>query len=236
MTSIIVTNAAIMSLEKYPQTKEKSSLINKLNQMFSWIFTAEMLIKLAGLGLKEYVRDSFNLFDAFIVILSVVDNIMFYSVGSNASGGGVMVLRSIRLLRVFKLARNWKSLRVLISKMISTLPNLASFGLLLFVFLIVFVILGLQFFSSTVYLDENDQLVSADRGVPPLNNFQNLFNATTTVFAVMMTDNWNTIMYQYYRGLGISAQIYFVGTVVVLNIVLLNLFLALFFDSFENPK
>jgi len=195
MTSIIVTNAAIMSLEKYPQTKEKSSLINKLNQMFSWIFTAEMLIKLAGLGLKEYVRDSFNLFDAFIVILSVVDNIMFYSVGSNASGGGVMILRSIRLLRVFKLARNWKSLRVLISKMISTLPNLASFGLLHFVFLIVFVILGLQFFSSTVYLDENDQLVSADRGVPPLNNFQNLFNATTTVFAVMMTDNWNTIMY-----------------------------------------
>jgi len=143
MTSIIVTNAAIMSLEKYPQTKEKSSLINKLNQMFSWIFTAEMLIKLAGLGLKEYVRDSFNLFDAFIVILSVVDNIMFYSVGSNASGGGVMVLRSIRLLRVFKLARNWKSLRVLISKMMNTLPSLASFGLLLFVFLIVFIILGL---------------------------------------------------------------------------------------------
>ena len=171
MTLIIVVNAAIMSLEKYPQTKDFSSSINKLNQIFSWIFTAEMIIKLAGLGLKEYVRDKFNLFDALIVILSVVDNIMFYSVGSNASGGGVMILRSIRLLRVFKLARNWKSLRVLISKMINTLPNLASFGLLLFVFLIVFVILGLQFFSSTVYLDENDQIVSADRGAPPPNNF-----------------------------------------------------------------
>jgi len=111
--------------------------------MFSWIFTVEMIIKLVGLGIKEYVRDKFNLFDAFIVILSFVDNIMFYAVGSNASGGGVIILRSIRLLRVFKLARNWKSLRVLISKMINTLPNLASFGLLLFVFLIVFVILGL---------------------------------------------------------------------------------------------
>jgi hypothetical protein len=39
--------------------------------------------------------------------------------------------------------------------MMNTLPNLASFGLLLFVFLIVFVILGLQFFPGTVYLDEN---------------------------------------------------------------------------------
>lgn len=154
-----------------------------------------MIIKLVGLGIKEYVRDKFNLFDAFIVILSFVDNIMFYAVGSNASGGGVIILRSIRLLRVFKLARNWKSLRVLISKMINTLPNLASFGLLLFVFLIVFVILGLQFFSCTVYLDQNDKVVDASQGVPPANNFENLYNATTTVFAVMMTDNWNSIMY-----------------------------------------
>jgi hypothetical protein len=122
--------------------------------MFSWVFAGEMLLKLAGLGLKEYVRDKFNLFDAFIVIMSMIDNIMFYAVGSIASGGGVMILRSVRLLRVFKLARNWKSLRVLISKMMNTLPNLASFGLLLFVFIIVFVILGLQFFPSTVYLDK----------------------------------------------------------------------------------
>jgi hypothetical protein len=163
--------------------------------MFSWVFAIEMLIKLAGLGLKEYVRDKFNLFDAFIVILSIVDNIMFYAVGSNASGGGLMILRSVRLLRVFKLARNWKSLRDLISKMMNTLPNLASFGLLLFVFLVVFVILGLQFFPGEVYLDKNDKIVDADHGDPPLNNFENLYNATTTVFTVMMTDNWNVIMY-----------------------------------------
>jgi hypothetical protein len=224
-----------MSLEHYPETKTFAKLINRLNQMFSWVFAGEMLVKLVGIGLKEYVRDKFNLFDALIVILSVVDNIMFYAVGRKASGGGVMILRSIRLLRVFKLARNWKSLRYLISKMMNTLPNLASFGLLLFVFLIVFVILGLQFFPGAVYLDENDKIVDADRGDPPLNNFENLYNATTTVFTLMMTDNWNTVMYQYYRTLGIPAQIYFVGTVVVLNIVLLNLFLALFFESFENP-
>ena len=68
-----------------------------------------------------------------------------------------------------------------------------------------------------------------------MNNFENLYNATTTVFTVMMTDNWNLIMYQFYRKLGISAHIFFVGTIIVLNIVLLNLFLALFFESFENP-
>ena len=68
-----------------------------------------------------------------------------------------------------------------------------------------------------------------------MNNFENIYNASTTVFAVMMTDNWNQMMYQYYRGQGISAMIYFIGTIATLNIVLLNLFLALFLESFENP-
>ena len=30
-------------------------------------------------------------------------------------------------------------------------------------------------------------------------------------------------------------MIYFIGTIITLNIVLLNLFLALFLESFENP-
>ena len=124
--------------------------------MFSWIFTLEMIIKVTGLGVREYVRDSFNIFDAAIVILSLVDNILQYSVGNSASGGGVIVLRSIRLLRVFKLARNWTSLRILIVKIVDTLPNLASFAFLLFIFQVVFVILGLQFFAGAVYLDAND--------------------------------------------------------------------------------
>ena len=102
-----------------------------------------MIIKLTGLGFREYVRDSFNIFDATIVILSLVDNILFYSIGNSASGGGVIILRSIRLLRVFKLARNWTSLRILLVKIVDTLPNLASFGFLLFIFQVVFIILGL---------------------------------------------------------------------------------------------
>lgn len=102
-----------------------------------------MVIKLVGLGLREYIRDSFNIFDAIIVIISEIDNIMQYAIGSSASGGGVIILRSIRLLRVFKLARNWKSLRILIGKIYDTIPHIASFAFLLMIFQIVFVILGL---------------------------------------------------------------------------------------------
>ena len=32
-----------------------------------------MIIKLIGLGVKNYVKDNYNLFDAVIVIISLVD-------------------------------------------------------------------------------------------------------------------------------------------------------------------
>ena len=35
-----------------------------------------MVIKLLGLGFREYARDSFNLFDAAIVILSIIEIIL----------------------------------------------------------------------------------------------------------------------------------------------------------------
>ena len=120
-----------------------------------------MIVKLLGFGFKEYLRDKFNIFDATIVILCLIENVYLYVNGSSLTGGGLLALRSIRLLRVFKLARNWTSFRILLQKILDSINNIATFGILLIIFLIVFIILGMQFFSGTVYIDQNDQLVNS---------------------------------------------------------------------------
>jgi hypothetical protein len=61
--------------------------------------------------------------------MSLVENITYY-VSGNKIGSGIIVLRSFRLLRIFKLARSWTSFRTLIAKIIETLPNVLSFGFL----------------------------------------------------------------------------------------------------------
>jgi hypothetical protein len=53
----------------------------------------------------------------------------------------------------------------------------------------------MQFFHSAVFLNSSNQLVPSDQGIPPLNNFENLYNASTTVFAVMINDNWHSMMF-----------------------------------------
>ena len=47
--------------------------LDKINLSFYSIFTLEMILKLIGLGIKEYFRDSFNAFDFTIVIISSID-------------------------------------------------------------------------------------------------------------------------------------------------------------------
>lgn len=44
-----------------------------INFVSTWIFLGEMVIKLFGLGMTNYISDSMNQFDAFVVIVSMVE-------------------------------------------------------------------------------------------------------------------------------------------------------------------
>ena len=79
-----------------------------LNVIFTLIFAGEFFAKLFGMGIVEYCADNANLFDGFIVILSIVDLAMLI-VGAG-EGSGISVLRAFRLFRVFKLVRFFPAL------------------------------------------------------------------------------------------------------------------------------
>ena len=68
-----------------------------------------MTCKLIGLGPKLYVKDAFNILDALIVLLSVLDIILFATILNKEDGGAIVnATMALRLLRVMRLARIWK--------------------------------------------------------------------------------------------------------------------------------
>ena len=81
------------------------------NFTFSCMFFLEMVLKMIGLTLKSYVRDPFNIFDAVIVFIWLIEVFLSppsFFVTSNttsSTGGVVLAFRTFRLLRIFKLAR-----------------------------------------------------------------------------------------------------------------------------------
>jgi hypothetical protein len=114
-------------------------VIAQVNLACTVTFAVEMLIKLLAFGLSGYVADSYNIFDGFIVVLSVADAIQ-----SPYATTGVSVFRLARILRIVRIVRHWKSMQVLVQVVSSRMAPLCWAALLLVVACFVYCLVGLQ--------------------------------------------------------------------------------------------
>jgi hypothetical protein len=147
-------------------------------------------------------------------------------------------LKAIRLLRVVKLVRNWSALQDIIKKTIMSISDISNFSVLLFLFMYIAALLGIELFANYVQFNENkelltDVILSQASGVdmkPPRENFDNIGNALTTVFILIIGEDWPGIMYNFSRIYGDKGGfvcLYFVSVLVVGNLMLLSLFTAI---------
>ena len=60
-----------MAMEHYDQSDVLTNTINYGNSVLTCIFACEMVLKMIGYGIKAYVKDGFNDFDAIIVIVVI---------------------------------------------------------------------------------------------------------------------------------------------------------------------
>lgn len=86
-------------------TPSRDELLTQINVYFTVIFALEMVFKIIAFGVKGYVRDPFNLFDGILVMISLVGMAIEIFSGTDSGKTNVItVFRSIRVLRIFKLA------------------------------------------------------------------------------------------------------------------------------------
>lgn len=119
---VIGLNTITLSLNIYNTGSGRLEIdfLEYFNICFLIFFTLEVIVKIIGLGLKEFVKDKFNIFDVFIVLISFIEVIL-------VSGNGTFTsLRAFRLFRIFKLFRVGE-LRILIDCLIKTLKAIFPF-------------------------------------------------------------------------------------------------------------
>ena len=135
----IFVNTFTLALDKYPlMDKTTIRLLDYLNYLFTSVFTIEAVLKIIGLGVKEFCKERFNIFDAVVVIISLVELVI-----SDGGGGAVSALRAFRLFRIVKLARSWESLKLLIDSIAHTVAAIGNFTVLLGLFMYVYSLLGM---------------------------------------------------------------------------------------------
>ena len=147
---LIIFNTIVMAAEHHPSPDWLVDASEVINWVLSGYFGIEMIIKIAGLGVRGYMADSMNTFDGVVVIMSFVE-ITLAQVGDSAIGGSLSVLRTFRLMRVFKLARSWKELNRIINTIFKSLASIAYLSLILLLFVFIFALLGMQFFGYKFY-------------------------------------------------------------------------------------
>lgn len=212
-----------------------------------------MIMKYFGLGLKNYYKDGYNIFDSVIVIISLVDWTIS-QIPSIDAGSAMNAFRALRLLRMMKLSKSWKALADILNKTLKSMKDISNFSLLLGLFMYIFALLGMELFAKNALIDENDNLISNSEEITdlylsgkyftyPRENFNNVGYALTTVFLVLMGEDWNWDMYVWVRAYGagstggyLIAVFYFLLLAILGNIVLFSLFTAILLNNFEGEE
>uniref|UniRef100_A0A8C4WR28 Voltage-dependent L-type calcium channel subunit alpha n=1 Tax=Eptatretus burgeri TaxID=7764 RepID=A0A8C4WR28_EPTBU len=228
---LVFLNTLTISSEHYCQPEWATDVQDTANKVLLALFTLEMLVKMYSLGLQAYFVSLFNRFDCFVVCGGIIETILVEL--QFMSPLGISVLRCVRLLRIFKVTRYWNSLSNLVASLLNSMRSIASLLLLLFLFIIIFSLLGMQLFGGKFNFDETQIHRSS---------FDNFPTALLTVFQILTGEDWNSVMYDgimAYGGPsfpGMLVCIYFIILFICGNYILLNVFLAIAVDNLADAE
>ncbi|XP_003380706.1 hypothetical protein Tsp_06860 [Trichinella spiralis] len=100
---LVFLNTMVLTSEHYGQPEWLDHFQEIANLFFVVLFTLEMFLKMYSLGFVNYFVALFNRFDCFVVIGSILEFALTFA--GLMKPLGVSVLRSARLLRIFKVTK-----------------------------------------------------------------------------------------------------------------------------------
>ncbi|XP_070150873.1 ca[2+]-channel protein alpha[[1]] subunit D isoform X7 [Polyergus mexicanus] len=229
---LVFLNTGVLATEHYDQPHWLDDFQEYTNMFFIVLFSMEMMLKMYSLGFQGYFVSLFNRFDCFVVIGSITEMILTRT--HVMPPLGISVLRCVRLLRVFKVTKYWRSLSNLVASLLNSIQSIASLLLLLFLFIVIFALLGMQVFGGKFNFNDNEEKTR--------HNFDSFWQSLLTVFQILTGEDWNAVMYvgiQAYGGVasfGVLACVYFIILFICGNYILLNVFLAIAVDNLADAE
>ncbi|KAL0121111.1 hypothetical protein PUN28_008671 [Cardiocondyla obscurior] len=150
----IIANCVVLALEEHLPKQDKTVLAQNLESTevyFLAIFCVEASLKILALGFVlhrgSYLRNIWNIMDFFVVVTGIIT---VFSHGMHLDMD-LRTLRAIRVLRPLKLVSGIPSLQVVLKSIIKAMAPLLQIGLLVLFAIVIFAIIGLEFYSGTLH-------------------------------------------------------------------------------------
>nr|XP_054590580.1 voltage-dependent N-type calcium channel subunit alpha-1B [Nothobranchius furzeri] len=258
----IIANCIVLALEQHLPASDKTPLSEHLDDTepyFIGIFCFEAGIKIIALGFAfhkgSYLRNGWNVMD-FVVVLTGI----LATVGADFD---LRTLRAVRVLRPLKLVSGIPSLQVVLKSIMKAMVPLLQIGLLLFFAILMFAIIGLDFymgrFHQTCFWVGTDEpaadfpcgleaparicgngTVCREYWLGPnfgITNFDNILFAILTVFQCITMEGWVDILYNANDATGNTWNwLYFIPLIIIGSFFMLNLVLGVLSGEFAKER
>ena len=252
---IVVIALNCITLAQSDSTREETNVEKSIDLTFNIIYTVEMTLRIFSLGFiwgkESYLRSLWNQLDFICVVTAYME-----MVGGGASLSG---LRAFRVLRPLRFVNNIEGLRVIVSAIMSAIPELQDTIIVLFFFFLIFAIGGLNLFMGmlkqrcvgisdgiTLVDGEGEEIICGSYPCPEgyycgkktlnpnfdVTNFDNIFWALLNVFQCITLEGWSDIMVMYQKAFTPWTFFFFMPMVFIGAFFLLNLTLAVIQSSY----
>lgn len=149
MTCLVLGNTVVLGLGYYNAPAEVEDFCTSANVFFTIVFAIEMALNITAKGPGKWLADKMNWMDGFIVFLSLAE-LLFLS-GSNLGAlRSLRIMRVFRILRVARLLRGLKMMGLLIRVIANAAESFMYLGMLLFLFVFIYALLGMQLFGGDI--------------------------------------------------------------------------------------
>ena len=133
----VATSGAVMASPAGP-------IITIVDYVCLGVFVVELILKMIAYN-KDFLKEGWNIFDLFIVVISLIPNMQFFSALRTLRV--LRVLRTLKSLRVLRMVSGFKKLRIIATSILDSIPGILWTGLLLLIDFYVFAILGTTMFG-----------------------------------------------------------------------------------------
>lgn len=231
---IIVSNVIFMALEFDQMPELLSKILNIANIVYTIVFSIEAILKIIGLGLFQYFRDSWNTFDFSVVLISIIGVIASYlETGIGLNPTIMRVFRVFRILRLVRLIKTTKQIRALLETLYYSIPSMMNVLLTVALACYMYAIIGMNLFYS----------MKIGKDINHLAHFRGIFPSLLTMIRISTSEDWNSIMRTLMNTSNCSgnecgnpwiAVPFFISFIIICTYVIMNLFIAVILDNFEN--
>uniref|UniRef100_I3LPL6 Sodium channel protein n=1 Tax=Sus scrofa TaxID=9823 RepID=I3LPL6_PIG len=231
ITICIIINTIFLAMEHYQMDTSFETMLCTGNLVFAGIFMAEMCLKIIALDPYHYFRRGWNIFDSIVALLSFADVML------NTEKKSWKLFRSLRVLRVFKLAKSWPTLNTLIKIIGHSVGALGNLTVVLAIVVFIFSVVGMQLFGSR-FNSTRTNSKSRDCANSCLRRWhmEDFYHSFLVVFRILCGE-WIENMWECMQEANQPlCIIVFLSIMVIGKLVVLNLFIALLLNSFSNEE